>query len=337
MRAMVCEGPVNVEEKDPLALRERDVPEPGEGQVRVRVLVCGVCRTDLHVVEGDLPEKNYPIVPGHEVVGVVDALGKGVENLKENDRVGVAWVGGTDGSCPYCERGDHNLCENPTFTGYTTDGGYADHVLVQARYTYPIPETFGDEEVAPLLCAGIIGYRALNLSEVKPGQRLGLYGFGGSAHIVIQIAVHRGCEVYVCTRDENSRKLAMELGAVWTGGSTEQPPEKLHGSILFAPAGEIVPPALRALDRGGTLACAGIHMSPIPEIDYDSELFYERTLRSVTANTREDGEGLLREAAEIPIRPRTTVYDLSDANQALRDLKAARFVGAAVLRVADEK
>jgi propanol-preferring alcohol dehydrogenase len=315
----------------PLALAERPAPEPGPGEVRVRVRACGVCRTDLHIVEGELPPARRPIVPGHEVVGVVDRVGRDVRGITEGDRVGIAWLRATCGRCEFCASGRENLCPRAAFTGYHADGGYADYAVAPAAFAYPLPAQLGDEEVAPLLCAGIIGYRALRLSGVPPGGRLGLYGFGASAHITIQVARHRGCAVYVCSLREEHRALARELGAAWVGGAADPPPERLHGAILFAPAGELVLPALRALERGGTLACAGIHMTPIPSIDYDRELFGERVLRSVTANTKQDGLDLLREAAAIPIRSRTQRFRLEEANQALQRLKAGTIRGAGVL------
>ena len=330
MRAMIAEQLAEVE-KRPLALRELPPPDPGPGDVRVRISVCGVCRTDLHVVEGDLPPAKRPIIPGHEIVGTVDRIGREVRTLKEGDRVGIAWLQQTCGLCEFCTSGRENLCLQARFTGYHVNGGYAEYAVVPEHFAYPIPSTFKDEEAAPLLCAGIIGFRALRLSEVKPGQRLGLYGFGGSAHIVIQVARHWGCPVYVFSLTQEHRSLARQLGAVWVGGAAEAPPDKLQSAIIFAPAGEVVPPALRALERGGTLALAGIHMSPIPEINYDQELFGERTVRSVTANTKQDGLDLLREAAAIPIRPHTQPFRLDAANDALQALKAGTIKGAAVL------
>ena len=330
MKAMVLRQTADAG-RNPLALEEMPAPEPGPGDVRVRVRVCGVCRTDLHIVEGDLPPAKRPVIPGHEVVGIVDRVGTGVRAIKEGDRVGIAWLQQTCGRCEFCLERQENLCLRARFTGYYADGGYADYAVAPAAFVYPIPGAFTDEEVAPLLCAGIIGYRALRLSGVKPGQRLGLYGFGASAHITIQVARHWGCEVFVCSLREEHRTLARELGALWVGSAAEPPPEPLHGAIMFAPAGELVPPALRALRRGGTLAIAGIHLSPIPAIDYDHDLFGERAIRSVTANTKQDGLDFLREAAAIPIRPRTQRFRLEDANAALQALKAGTIRGAAVL------
>ncbi len=314
-----------------LSIAEIPVPEPAEGEIRLQVRACGVCRTDLHIVEGDLEPRKLPLVPGHEVVGTVDAIGEGVEGFAIGDRVGIAWVRSTCGRCEFCVEGKTNLCENARFTGWTDDGGYAEHAVVPAAWAYPVPDVFSDDEAAPLLCAGIIGYRALALSNVKPGERLGLHGFGGSAHIVIQIALARGCEVYVSSIREEHQRLAREMGATWVGGADAMPPVPLHGSILFAPAGELVPPALRALRAGGTLACAGIHMSPIPALNYVQDLFRERVLRSVTANTREDGLALLREAAAIRLKPRTEPFPLAEANRALALLKEGKIRGAAVL------
>jgi propanol-preferring alcohol dehydrogenase len=332
MRAMVLQRP-GAAAGAPLGLQDLPVPTPADGQVRVRVHVCGVCRTDLHIVEGDLPRAKLPVVPGHEVVGTVEATGRGVRTIKEGDRVGIAWLQRTCGACDFCVSGRENLCLRPTFTGYHVDGGYAEYAIVPESFAYPLPTPFSDEEAAPLLCAGIIGFRALRLSGIRPGQRLGLYGFGASAHLTIQIARRWGCTVYVCSLREEHRRLAMELGAAWVGAAAEAPPDKLHASILFAPAGDLVPPALRALDRGGTLAIAGIHLTPIPQLDYDRELFGERTIRSVTANTRQDGLDFLSEAAAVPIRTRTCPYRLEDANTALQALKAGEVQGAAVLVV----
>lgn len=333
MKAMLLERSADVS-AGPLRLHDVPVPEPGSGQVLVRVRVCGVCRTDLHIVEGDLPLVKRPIIPGHETIGIVDRTGAGVRSVKEGDRVGIAWLQGTCGRCEFCRNGRENLCTRATFSGYHIDGGYAEYALVSEAFIYPIPAVFSDEEAAPLLCAGIIGYRALRLSGIQPGQRLGMYGFGASAHITIQVARHWGCSVYVCSLREEHRALAGELGAAWVGGALDQPPEKLHGAIVFAPAGEIVIPALRALERGGTVALAGIHMTAIPAINYDRDLFGERVIRSVTANTKQDGVDLLREAAAIPIRSRTQRFTLEEANQALQQLKAGAIKGAAVLAIA---
>lgn len=332
MKAMVLDQSADAD-TGPLQRRDVPMPEPGPGQIRVRVRICGVCRTDLHIVEGDLPLVKRPIIPGHETVGIVDKAGTGVRSVKEGDRVGIAWLQNTCRECEFCRGGRENLCAKAVFSGYHVHGGYAEYALVPETFAYPIPPVFSDDEAAPLLCAGIIGYRALRLSGVQPGQRLGMYGFGASAHVTIQIAKHWGCSVYVCSLREEHRALARELGAVWVGGATDTPPEKLHGAIVFAPAGEIVIPALRALERGGTVALAGIHMTAIPAIDYDRDLFGERTIRSVTANTRQDGLDLLRDAAAIPIRPRTQRFTLEEANQALQQLKAGSIKGAAVLKI----
>jgi propanol-preferring alcohol dehydrogenase len=330
MKAMVLSHPSDVS-SNPLRLQDLPITSPKASQVLVKIHVCGVCRTDLHVVEGELPDIPSPLIPGHQAVGTVTQVGPEVSEVKEGDRVGIAWLQGTCGECEFCANGRENLCLEAKFTGYQVDGGYAEYAVVPARFAYPIPSIFSDEEAAPLLCAGIIGYRALRLSGIKPGQRLGLYGFGASAHIAIQIARHWGCQVYVSSLKREHQELARLLGAVWVGGATEMPPDKLHGSIIFAPAGELVPPAMRALDRGGTLALAGIHMSPIPSLDYDRDVFGERVIRSVTANTRQDGIELLREAAAIPIKPHTVRFPLEQANRALQELKAGTFRGAAVL------
>jgi propanol-preferring alcohol dehydrogenase len=330
MKAMVLNQTSDVS-RNPLQLQDRPTPNPKSGEILAKIHVCGVCRTDLHVVEGELPDTVLPIVPGHQAVGTVVRLGAGVSELKEGDRVGIAWLQDTCGKCEFCTSERENLCLQARFTGYQVDGGYAEYAVVPAQFAYPIPAVFSDDEAAPLLCAGIIGYRALRLSGIKPGQRLGLYGFGASAHIAIQIARHWGCQVYVSSLKREHQELARQLGAVWVGGATETLPDKLHGSIIFAPAGELVPPALRALERGGTLALAGIHMSPIPSLDYDREVFGERVIRSVTANTRQDGIDLFREAAAIPIKPHTVRFPLEEANRALQELKAGTFQGAAVL------
>ena len=330
MKAMVL-NQANDVSTSPLRLHDRSIPVPNAGQILVKIHVCGVCRTDLHVVEGELPDLALPLIPGHQAVGTVVQVGAKVLEIKEGDRVGIAWLQDTCGRCEFCTSGRENLCLQASFTGYQVDGGYAEYAVVPAQFAYPIPSVFSDEEAAPLLCAGIIGYRALRLSGIKPGQRLGLYGFGASAHIAIQIARHWGCRVYVSSLKPEHQALARQLGAAWVGGAMEMPPDKLHGSIIFAPAGELVPQALRALDRGGTVALAGIHMSPIPSLDYDRDVFGERVIRSVTANTRQDGIDLLREAAAFPIKPHTVRFPLEQANRALQELKAGTFQGAAVL------
>lgn len=318
----------------PLRLEEIPDPQPGPGEVVVRVHACAVCRTDLHVVAGELSGPGRPpppLVPGHMVVGRVESLGPGVERPRVGTRVGVAWLQGTCGTCRECRRGAENLCRAPTFTGWHVDGGYAERVRARADWVYPLPDAFDDLSAAPLLCSGIIGHRALALSGARPGQRLGLIGFGSSAHLVAQIAVHRGCELACVSRDEPHRALARELGAAWAGPIEALEPGSLDAAILFAPVGALVPPVLRALRPGGTLACAGIHMSPIPSIDYAAELFDERVLRSVTANTRADARALLAEAAAIPLVPRVTRYRFERANEALADLAGDRVTGTAVL------
>lgn len=330
MRAWVVGTPGPVD-SGPLRLVERPVPAPGPGQVRVRVSCCGVCRTDLHLAEGDLVPRRAQVTPGHEVVGSVDAVGPGAHRFAPGERVGVAWLGRTDGSCRFCRRGDENLCTDPVFTGWDVDGGYADACLVDERFAYRLPEGLTDEQAAPLLCAGIIGYRALRCADVPPGGRLGIYGFGGSAHLTAQLALALGLEVHVLTRGEHNRELARSLGVDSVTGASGDPPVPLDGAILFAPAGELVPVALRALDRGGTLAVAGIWLSDVPRLDYAAELFQERRLRSVTANTRHDGEQFLRLAARLGVRATTVAYPMDAAPAALADLAHGRFGGAAVL------
>jgi propanol-preferring alcohol dehydrogenase len=335
-RALVIERPAPIGASPaaaPLRLVERPVPTPGPDELVVAVEVCGVCRTDLHVVEGDLPPRRPSVVPGHEVVGRVLAHGARVSGFAEGERVGVAWLHASCGRCRFCLLGRENLCVAPRFTGYDVDGGYADHVVVPADFAYRLPDAVPAAPLAPLLCAGIIGYRAYQRSGVRKGQRLGLYGFGGSAHIVIQIARHHGCEVYVATRGARHQALAHRLGAAWVGDARAMPPEPLDAAILFAPVGDLVPTALTALDRGGVLAIAGIHLSAIPALDYATHLFEEREVRSVTANTRADGRALLRLAAEIPLRTSIEEFPLAAANEALRRLKHDEIDGAAVLRV----
>ncbi|KQN89171.1 alcohol dehydrogenase [Arthrobacter sp. Leaf69] len=317
----------------PLVADECPDPIPGPGEVLLKVRACGVCRTDLHLAEGDLAPRHPGVIPGHEVVGEVVACGPRATRFSPGDRIGAAWLGGTCGVCRFCLRGQENLCLSPLFTGWDRDGGYAELMTVAEDFAYRLPSSFPDEEAAPLLCAGIIGYRALSRAELPIGGRLGIYGFGGSAHLAAQIALYRGARVYVMTRSEEARNLALELGATFVGGADEQPPDPLDSAILFAPAGDLVPVALRALDRGGTLAVAGIHLSDIPPLHYATELFQERQLRSVTANTRADGEEFFRIAAEIPLRPTTVPYPFSAADRALLDLSEDRITGAAVLRM----
>jgi len=319
-------------ETNPLEYMDAEMPEPGEGQVRVRVHACGVCRTDLHVIEGDLPPRKSPVIPGHQVVGVVEKVGKNAERLAMGTRVGIAWLHKTDGTCEYCRAGAENLCDHPEFTGYTVNGGYAEYVVAPQDFAYAISEGFPDEQAAPLLCAGIIGFRSLRLSGIQTGGKLGFYGFGAAAHVAIQVARHWNVEVYASTRDARHQKLALELGAKWAGGTLDEPPKKLDAAIVFAPAGEIVPAALKALKKGGVLVLGGIHMSPIPSFDYDL-LYQERMIRSVANNTRQDGEDFLRVAAEIPIQTRVQIFSLRDANRALNALKNDAIPGAAVLRV----
>lgn len=329
MRAMQLAAAAPVGDS-PLRSVERDVPEPGPGELLVRVAACGICRTDLHIVEGELPLVRAPIVPGHQIVGRVARVGAGVSERRAGERVGVAWLGRTCGSCAFCLGGRENLCERAEFTGYHADGGYADYALARADFAYPIPDGFDDAQAAPLLCAGIIGYRALRLSRVIGGQRLLMYGFGSSAHVTMQVARARGVEVWVCTREPSHRALAQSLGAAWTGGLADRAPAPAHGAIVFAPAGELVPLALANLAPGGTLALAGIYMTAIPPLDY-ADLYRERTITTVTANTRDDGRELLAEAGRIGVRPTVTTFPLAEANAALQALKAGAFAGSGVL------
>jgi propanol-preferring alcohol dehydrogenase len=321
-------GPIDAQ---PLVLDERDVPDPGPGQLRLRVIACGVCRTDLHVVEGDLAPHRVNVVPGHEIVGVVDELGPGSSLFDRGERVGAAWLARTCGSCRFCLAHHENLCLEPTFTGWDVDGGYATFVVVNEDYVYHLPDDFDDVAAAPLLCAGIIGFRALRRTELPAGGRLGIYGFGGSAHLTAQIAIAEGARVHVMTRSPESRKLALNLGASSVGDTNDPPPELLDGAILFAPVGDIVPVALASLDRGGVLAVAGIYLTDIPALNYERHLFQERTLRSVTANTRQDGQEFLNIAMRIGITTTVRTYPFSQAPQALSDLANDRITGAAVL------
>jgi propanol-preferring alcohol dehydrogenase len=331
MKACLLRFPAAVE-TNPLEFLDVATPQPEEGELLVRVHACGVCRTDLHVIEGELPPRKSPVIPGHQVVGVVEQQGKNSGRFALGTRVGVAWLHHTDGTCEYCRSGAENLCDDPSFTGYTVNGGYAEYIVAPQDFVYAIPPGFPGEQAAPLLCAGIIGFRSLRLSGVKSGARLGFYGFGAAAHVAIQVARHWGVEVFASTRDARHQKLAMELGATWSGGTLEEPPKKLDAAIVFAPAGEIVPAALKALKKGGVLVLGGIHMSPIPSFSYDL-LYQERMIRSVANNTRQDGKDFLRVAAEIPVHTHVQIFPLAEANRALNALKNDAIPGAAVLHI----
>jgi propanol-preferring alcohol dehydrogenase len=332
MNSMMLQEPKPVE-SNPLVPADLPAPEPAPNQVRLQVQVCGVCHTDLHLVEGEIPLPKLPIVPGHQIVARVDALGEGVAGFAVGDRVGVPWLYSACGECDHCRWGLENLCDSARFTGQHVDGGFAEYMVVPADFAYRIPDGFPDEQAAPLLCAGIIGYRSLRLSEIQAGGRLGLYGFGASAHVTIQVARHWGCEVYVFTRSEEHRSHALELGAAWVGQAQDTPPAELDSAITFAPAGWLVPEVLRVLRKGGTLAINAIHMSPIPEMPY-SLLYGERTVRSVANSTRRDADELLQLAAEIPIHTEVELYHLAEANVVLQRLKRSEIRGAAVLQIA---
>lgn len=325
MRAMVLEKPGT-----PLVERELPDPHPGKGEIRVRVLSCGVCRTDLHVVDGELEHPKLPLVPGHEIVGLVDEIGEGVEGIEIGTRVGVPWLGHTCGVCSYCSSGRENLCDVPLFTGYTRDGGYASHAIADARYAFALPETGGDAELAPLLCAGLIGWRSL--VKAGEGRTLGIYGFGAAAHIILQVALWQGRKVYAFTRpgDDEAQRFALSLGACWAGSSDEAPPELLDAAIIYAPVGALVPMALKAVRKGGRVVCAGIHMSDIPSFPY-SILWEEREVLSVANLTRRDAEEFLGVAPKAGVETTVTIYPLERANEALDDLRAGRLKGAAVL------
>ena len=336
MRAMVLEGP-----KQPLVERRLPIPEPGQAQLLLRVLACGVCRTDLHIVDNELPNPKLPLIPGHEIVAEVVSWGPGVPGTDaggyaEGDRVGVPWLGWTDDTCPYCRSGRENLCDNPRFTGYTVDGGYAEFTVADYRYCFPIPDAYGDLEAAPLLCAGLIGYRSLRLAGA--GKRLGLYGFGAAAHILAQVARFQHRRIFAFTRpgDEETQAFARELGAEWAGGSDEEPPEKLDAAIILAPVGPLIPAALRASAKGATIVSGGIHMSDIPSFPYRI-LWEERVVRSVANLTRQDGHEFLELAPQVPVKTTVRAYSLADANRALDDLRAGRIEGAAVLQVAGDR
>ena len=332
MKAQILKAPASVDTR-PLAYDDLPVPTPQAGEVLIKISACGVCRTDLHVVEGELPPKLPSVIPGHQVVGTIAARGPGAHLHSPGTRVGVPWLHWTDGVCEQCRHGRENLCENARFTGYTVNGGYAEYMIAPEAFVYPIPENFGDLHAAPLLCAGIIGYRCLRLSGLEPGDTLGIYGFGAAGHVAIQVARHRGIRVVVSTREERHRKLARDLGADWVGGAFDVPPMQLNAAIIFAPAGELVPAALKSLKKAGVLVLGGIHMSPIPSFSYDL-LYHERVIRSVANNTRQDGIEFLKIAAEIPIHTETQVFPLEEANQALIALKQDGIRGAAVLQIA---
>ena len=325
MKAMVLDAP-----GQPLRYRDWPIPEPGAGQVRVRVRACAVCRTDLHVVDGELSHPKLPLIPGHEVVGTIDRVGESVTTLRLGTRVGIPWLGWTCGRCAFCQSGRENLCDEARFTGYTLDGGYAQQAVADARYCFPIPDVYSDVEAAPLLCAGLIGYRSLR--KAGPGRRLGLYGFGAAGHIVIQVARYEGRLVYAFTRrgDTQAQQFALQHGAHWVGHSEEPPPEPLDAAILFAPAGELVPRALRALQKGGVVVCAGIHMTDVPGFPY-RWLWEERSICSVANLTRRDGDEFLALAPQVPVRTETTPFALEQANEALHQLRAGQLRGAAVL------
>jgi alcohol dehydrogenase, propanol-preferring len=331
MKACLLRASAKIQ-NNPLEYVEVVKPQPGSAQVLVRVQVCGVCRTDLHVVEGELPPKLSPVIPGHQVVGKIEELGAGATRFSKGARAGIAWLHQTDGTCGYCRRGEENLCDAPLFTGYSVNGGYAEWIVAPEAFVYPIPDGLQDEHAAPLLCAGIIGYRCLQMADVKRGAKLAFYGFGAAAHVAIQVANYWGVEVYAATRDARHQKFALELGAKWAGGTLDAPPAQLDAAIVFAPAGEIVPAALKALRKGGRLILGGIHMSDIPSFAYDL-LYQERMIRSVANNTRRDGEEFLKLAAEIPIRTQIQMFPLREANRALNSLKNDGISGAAVLRV----
>jgi alcohol dehydrogenase, propanol-preferring len=340
MKAWTLGQPARVESR-PLTLMDIEAREPSNDEVLIKVSACGICRTDLHVVEGELASRKSPVIPGHQIVGVIKRVGRRADGFAVGDRVGIAWLNRTCGVCEYCRSGKENLCDRAIFTGWTVDGGYAEFAVAPAAFTYHLPDSFDDIQAAPLLCAGIIGYRCLRLTEIAErnwkGAKLGLYGFGAAGHVCIQVARARGAEVYVCTRDrERHQALADELGATWVGDADAEPPEKLDASIIFAPAGELVPIALRSIRKGGTLVLGGIHMSPIPTFDY-SLIYGERVIRSVANNTRRDGEDFLREAAQIPIRTHTQLFSFAQANEALVALKNDAIRGAGVLQVASRE
>ncbi len=317
---------------NPLSLSDVSIKKPEGNEILIKIRACGVCHTDLHIVEGELPQKKYPLIPGHQTVGIVEKAGNNVARHKVGDRVGVAWLNWACGECEFCRQGNENLCMNAKFTGYDVDGGFAEYMIVQENFAYEIPKIFSDENAAPLLCAGIIGYRSLKLCGIKPGQRLGLFGFGASAHIAIQVARHWDCEVYVFSRNEHHRKHAEQLGATWTGTAENIPPHLLHSAISFAPVGDLVPKALSMLQRGGKLALAGVYVTPIPMFEY-ALLYHERKLVSVANSTRQDAIDFLKIAEEIPLKTKVEVFPFKEANHALRLLKESKIVGAGVLKI----
>ena len=333
MKAAVLRETAPVARK-PLRLEDRELPAPGEGEVLLRVRACTVCRTDLHIVEGELPVHKSPLVPGHQIVADVAACGAGAQ-LKENARVGVSWLGSVDGTCAYCRSGRENLCDHPEFTGYDRDGGYAEYVLVRADFCYPLPTELDDAHAAPLLCAGVIGFRTIRVAGVQPGERVGLYGFGASAHLVLPVLQSYGCEVYVATRGDRHRALASEMGAAWVGGALDRPPAALDRALTFAPSGDVAVAALAALRKGGVVAINAIHLDRIPQFDYDSLLWGERQIRSVANLTRDDAREFLRLAAEIDLKPAIQTFALTEINDALLQLKTEQlFAAAAVIAIA---
>jgi propanol-preferring alcohol dehydrogenase len=328
MKAVLLGKPAPIAER-PLPIEDVGQPEPAAGQVLLKVRACGVCRTDLHITEGELPQRRVPLIPGHQIVG--DIVGGATTELPLGTRVGVSWLGGTDGACWYCQHGKENLCDSPTFTGYTVDGGYAEYATARSDFVFPLPAALDDLTAAPLLCAGIIGFRSLRVAEVQPGERVGLFGFGASAHLAIEVLHGWKCEVYVATRGESHQKLAHSMGAAWVGAETERPPAELDRAITFAPSGDVVVSALSSLRKGGVVAINAIHLDSIPQFDYDSLLWGERQIRSVANMTRGDARDFLKIAADIGMRPKVTAFRLHQANEALLAIKRDAIDGAAVL------